>query len=59
MKPGQEAKDMEVRPSIDMRLPDKGMLRTLCHTPAVKEIRDKLQKAKAAVFSKLGIQKGY
>ena len=59
LKPGQEARDMEVRPNIDMRLPNKAILRTRCHIPTVIEIRDKLQKAKAAVFSKLDIHKGY
>ena len=42
-----------------MRLPNKAILRTRCHIPTVIEIRDKLQKAKAAVFSKLDIHKGY
>ena len=50
---------MEVRPNIDMRLPNKVILRTRSHVPSVIEIRDKLQKAKAAVFSKLDIHKGY
>ena len=50
---------MEVRPNIDMRLPNKAILRTRCHIPTVIEIRDKLQKAKAALFSKLDIHKGY
>ena len=59
LKPGQEAKDMEVRPNIDMGLPNKAILRTQCHIPTIIEIRDKLQKAKAAVFSKLDIHKGY
>ena len=42
-----------------MRLPNKAILRTQCYIPTVMEIRDKLQKAKAAVFSKLDIHKGY
>ena len=49
LKPGQEAKGTEVRPNIDMRLPKKAILKTQCHIPTVTEVRDKLQKAKAAV----------
>ena len=59
LKPGQKAKDIEVHPNIAMRLPNKVILRTWCHIPVVTEIRDKLQKAEAIVFSKLNIHKGY
>ena len=59
LKPGQVARDMEVRPNIDMRLPNKAILSTRCHTPAVTKIRDKLQQAKAAAVSKFDIHKGY
>ena len=50
LKPGQEAKDMEVRPNIDMRLPNKAILRTRFHKPTKIEISDTLQKAKQLYF---------
>ena len=58
-KSGQEAKDIEIRPNIDMRLPNKTILRTRSHLPTMAEIKDKLQKAKSAVFSMFDIHEGY
>ena len=59
LKPGQDIKDLEVRPSVDMRCANKAVLSTKYHIPAILEVRRKLQKAGARRFSKLDIHKGY
>ena len=59
LKPGQDIKDMEVRPSVDMRCPNKAILTTKCNIPSILEVRHKLQKAGARRFTKLDIHRGY
>ncbi len=59
LKPGQDINDMEVRPSVDMRCPNKAVLTTKCHIPTILEVRRKLQKAGATRFTKLDIHRGY
>jgi hypothetical protein len=59
LKPGQDIKDMEVRPSVDMRCPNKAIRTTKCHIPTILEVRRKLQKAGAMRFTKLDIHRGY
>ena len=59
LKPGQTIEELEVRPSVDMRCPNKAVQTTKCHIPSILEVRQKLQKAGARRFSKLDIRKGY
>jgi hypothetical protein len=59
LKPGQDIKDMEVRPSVDMRCPNKAVRTTKCHIQTILEVRRKLQKAGATRFTKLDIHRGY
>ena len=59
LKPGQDINDMEVKPSVDMRCPNKAVLTTKCHIPTTLEVRRKLQKAGATRFTKLDIHRGY
>ena len=50
---------MEVRPSVDMRCPTKAVRTKKCHIPTILEVRRKLQKADATMFTKLDIHRGY
>jgi hypothetical protein len=59
LKPGQDIKDMEVRPSVDMRCLNKAVHTTKCHIPTILEVRRKLQKAGTTRFTKLDIHRGY
>ena len=59
LKSEQSIKDVEVRPSVDMRCPNKAILTTKCHIPTILEVRRKLQKAGARRFTKLDIHRGY
>ena len=38
LKPGQDIKDMEVRPSVDMKCPNKAVCTTKCHIPTILEV---------------------
>ena len=59
LKPGQSNEELEVRPSVDMRCPNKAVQTTKCNIPSILEVRRKLQKSGAKRFSKLDIRKGY
>ena len=59
LKPGQSIEELEVRPSVDMRCPNKAVQTTKCNIPSILEVRRKLQKSGAKRFSKLDIRKGY
>ena len=59
LKPGQDIKDMEVRPSVDMRCPNKAVRTKKCHIPTILEVRRKLHKADATRFTKLDVHRGY